>query len=118
MKTLIRFNYIEISLRLAEQIGLNEALFITIIEKCLDKYSIVSKGDNWVNVSRMRYFPFWSQPTYSRAVNSLKKQGLVKSKSLHKSEFDHTAWYAIIYPAYHAVCDAIDLANKDKESEL
>ena len=100
--------------RLAVAVGLNEGLILQQIhywakvkQRDPSHYEASFRdGRCWVYNSLAEWheqFPFWSTDTISRALISLKKQGLIVVEQFGKSDWDRTNWYAIDYDALNSL---------------
>ena len=94
--------------RLAELVGLNEALILQQIHFWCYTFSQAKKrdhyqGDRWWCFNSIREwqtnFPFWSQKTIQRAITSLRKRKLVLVSNYNKMKYDRTLWYSVDYDA-------------------
>ena len=86
--------------RLAEEIGLNEAIVLQQMHYWLKKSNHNYDGRRWIYNSFpewQKHFPFWSIMTIKRAVYSLEKQNLLYVGNYNKAKFDKTKWYSINY---------------------
>ncbi|ORM64518.1 transcriptional regulator [Pantoea rodasii] len=102
MSLLLKVKPLVVSPVLACRIGLNEAIVLQQICYWLeDTPSGVEKaGRKWVYNTHEQWneqFPFWSSDTVKRALNSLKKHGLIHVEQWNKSKHDRTNFYAINY---------------------
>ncbi len=87
---------------LAEKIGLNEAIVLQQMHYWLSKSNSGKEheGRIWIYNTYEQWveqFPFWSESTIKRAINSLKNKGLIKVKQLKKQAHDRTNYYTIDY---------------------
>lgn len=85
---------------LAIQIGLNEALVLQQFHYWLRRSNNIQDGYKWIYNSYPdwnRQFPFWSESTVKRTINSLEKQGCLISGNYNRAGFDKTKWYRIDY---------------------
>lgn len=86
--------------RLAEEIGLNEAIVLQQIHYWLKKSNHNYDGRRWIYNSYKeweQHFPFWSNATIRRTISSLEKQELLFVGNYNKAGFDNTKWYSIDY---------------------
>lgn len=86
--------------RLAEEIGLNEAIVLQQIHYWLKKSNHHYDGRRWIYNSYKeweQHFPFWSNATIRRTISSLEKQELLFVGNYNKAGFDNTKWYSIDY---------------------
>ena len=102
MSLLFNFRPLVINPRLAERIGLNEAIVLQQLKYWLNETEsgLDHEGRRWVynTVEQwQKQFPFWSADTVKRSLTSLQKQGLVMVEKLAKAKHDHTNHYAINY---------------------
>lgn len=83
---------------LAKAIGLNEAIVLQQIHYWTRENRHVIDGYSWTynTVEEwQKQFPFWSNATIRRAVDSLVDAGLLLKRKLSQNRFDNTLWYAI-----------------------
>lgn len=84
---------------LATAIGLNEAILLQQINYWIQKKPHTHDGRPWIYNSVPKWreqFPFWSESTIRRTINSLKKQDLiVTTNKYNKMPMDNTMWYSI-----------------------
>lgn len=90
--------------KLAEKIGLNEAIILQQIhywiEKNKEKENNYSDNKYWVYNSYKNWknqFPFWSIPTIKRIIYNLEGKELLISANYNKMKADRTKWYTINY---------------------
>lgn len=86
--------------KLAEKIGLNEAILLQQIHFWLGKKKHYKDGRYWVYNTYKEWekqFPFWSVSTIRRTVTSLEKQNLLITGNYNKLGIDNTKWYSIDY---------------------
>ncbi|MDE1188226.1 MAG: conserved phage C-terminal domain-containing protein [Pantoea sp.] len=102
MSLLLKVKPLVVSPELATRIGLPEAIVLQQICYWLEETpsGIEKDGKKWVYNTHEQWgeqFPFWSTDTVKRALNSLKKLGLIYVEQLNKSKHDRTNFYAINY---------------------
>ena len=93
--------------KLAEAIGLNEAIVIQQIHYWLITFQEANKEEHfrdgrwWIYNSKKEWkdnFPWWSENTIWRSLIALREMGLViTSDEYNKKEYDKTLWYSIDY---------------------
>ncbi|MHA3883009.1 conserved phage C-terminal domain-containing protein [Staphylococcus epidermidis] len=86
--------------KLAEKIGLNEAIILQQIHYWLKDSKHKYDNKNWIYNSYpnwVKQFPFWSERTIRRTFGSLEKKNLVYVGNYNKAGFDRTKWYSINY---------------------
>lgn len=86
--------------KLANEIGLNEAIILQQIHYWLRSSKHIYDGFNWIYNSYKEWeeqFPFWSNVTIRRTITSLEKQNLIITSNYNKAGFDKTKWYTINY---------------------
>ncbi|WP_069997784.1 hypothetical protein [Cellulosilyticum sp. I15G10I2] len=117
-KVLFNKNPIVIDRCLAELVGLNDAIVLQQIHYWLEK-----NQENGVNFKDGRYWtynpisrwqesiPFLSDNAVRRALEGLRKKGLLIVGNYNKSRVDRTLWYSIDYIALDAL---MDTKNDDK----
>ncbi|HDD0307176.1 TPA: replication protein [Staphylococcus aureus] len=99
-KLLIDDYPIQVLPRLAELIGLNEAIVLQQIHYWLNNSKHKYDGKTWIFNSYpewQKQFPFWSLITIKRTIYSLEKQNLLLIGNYNKAKFDKTKWYSINY---------------------
>ncbi|WP_105995747.1 conserved phage C-terminal domain-containing protein [Staphylococcus agnetis] len=99
-KLLIDDYPIQVLPKLAEEIGLNEAIILQQIHYWLNSSKHNYDGKRWIYNSYPKWieqFPFWSESTIKRTITSLEKQNLVHVGNYNKAGFDRTKWYSINY---------------------
>lgn len=85
---------------LAAAIGLNEAIVLQQIHYWMPKSTFEHDGKTWIYNTAAQWqeqLPFWSESTIRRALNSLKKQGLIEVERLSPDRRDKTSYYTINY---------------------
>jgi len=85
---------------LAKAIGLNNAIVLQQIHYWLKSSKYEHDGSIWIYNSVSSWcdqFPFWSDSTIKRALNTLRDAGLIKVANYNKAGFDKTLWYTIDY---------------------
>lgn len=92
---------IQVLPKLAEEIGLNEAIILQQIHYWLNgKNAHVRDGKRWVYNTYEGWreqFPFWSVATIRRVIGSLERKKLLLISNYNKAGFDKTKWYSIDY---------------------
>ncbi|HHW9994412.1 TPA: DnaD domain protein [Staphylococcus aureus] len=99
-KLLIDDYPIQVLPKLAEAIGLNEAIVLQQIHYWLNNSKHKYDGKTWIFNSYpewQKQFPFWSLITIKRTIYSLEKQNLLLIGNYNKAKFDKTKWYSINY---------------------
>lgn len=99
-KLLIDDYPIQVLPKLAEAIGLNEAIVLQQIHYWLNNSKHKYDGKTWIFNSYpewQKQFPFWSLITIKRTIYSLEKQNLLLIGNYNKAKFDKTKWYRINY---------------------
>ncbi|HDZ3365409.1 TPA: replication protein, partial [Staphylococcus aureus] len=99
-KLLIDDYPIQVLPKLAELIGLNEAIVLQQIHYWLNNSKHKYDGKTWIFNSYPKWieqFPFWSESTIKRTITSLEKQNLLYVGNYNKAGFDRTKWYSINY---------------------
>lgn len=88
-----------IDVRLANAIGLNEAIVLQQVNYWLHGKSAKKiNGRLWTFNSIKKWheqFPFWSETTVKRVFSALEKDGLLIAGNFNKYKFDKTKWYSI-----------------------
>ncbi|MBV5158292.1 DnaD domain protein [Staphylococcus epidermidis] len=86
--------------KLANEIGLNEAIILQQMHYWLNNSNHKHDGKRWIYNSYPKWieqFPFWSESTIKRTITSLEKQKLIFVGNYNKAGFDRTKWYSINY---------------------
>ncbi|EGQ4218252.1 DnaD domain protein [Staphylococcus pseudintermedius] len=99
-KLLIDDYPIQVLPKLAETIGLNEAIILQQIHYWLNNSNHQYDDKKWIYNSYpewQKQFPFWSLMTIKRSIYSLEKQELLIVGNYNKAKFDKTKWYSINY---------------------
>ncbi len=99
-KLLIDDYPIQVLPKLAELIGVNEAIVLQQIHYWLNNSKHKYDGKTWIFNSYpewQKQFPFWSLITIKRTIYSLEKQNLLLIGNYNKAKFDKTKWYTINY---------------------
>ncbi len=99
-KLLIDDYPIQVLPKLAELIGLNEAIVLQQIHYWIRNSKHEYDNKKWIYNSYPKWieqFPFWSESTIKRAITSLEKQNLLHVGNYNKAGFDRTKWYSINY---------------------
>ncbi len=105
---------------LAVAIGLNEAIVLQQIHYWLQRSTNERDGRCWVYNSVKEWqaqFPFFSNATLRRTLESLEKQGLIVTAKHNRAAFDRTKWYAIDYEALAALTAPEDAADRIAQFE-
>ncbi len=97
---------------LANQIGLNEAIFLQQLHYWLGRSKNKREGRKWVYNTydewQAENFPFWSTVTIKRIALKLESTGLIISRSdLNRMKYDRTKWYTIDYDALNKLTQSI-----------
>ena len=85
---------------LAVKIGLKEAMLLQQIHYWMLRCGKEREGKRWVYNTYenwLEQFPYWSIMTIRRALKSLKRKGLIKTKTFSKAPWHNTPWYSINY---------------------
>lgn len=87
---------------LAKAIGLNEAIVLQQIHYWLqgNKSGKEIEGVRWIYNSLAEWkeqFPFWSESTIYRALQSLEEKKLIQIGEFNQRKYDRTKWYTINY---------------------
>jgi len=100
------------SVGLAEKYGLNESIMLNNLIFWTKTNQANEKnfydGYFWTFNSARAYkelFPFWTERQIRYILESLEKQGLIKSGNYNKLKYDHTKWYAIIDKSILQICN-------------
>ncbi|PTY76826.1 replication protein [Heyndrickxia sporothermodurans] len=117
-KLLINDNPLMVIPSLAVRIGMNEAVVLQQIHYWLQLSSNEKEGKKWVYNSYKEWqaqFPFWSESTIKRVINSLEKQGYLQSANFNQSKMDKTKWYTINYEILGETENQIDPSTDQNE---
>ena len=103
--------------KLAEAIGLNEAIVIQQIHYWLITFQEANKEEHfrdgrwWIYNSKKEWkdnFPWWSENTIWRSLIALREMGLViTSDEYNKKEYDKTLWYSIDYEKLNEIVEEL-----------
>ena len=103
-KLLINEHPLQVLPGLATAIGLNEAILLQQIHYWLQTSKHDIDDRKWIYNSISKWqeqFPFWSESTIRRTINSLRKQELLLvTDEYNKLPIDKTLWYTIDYAAF------------------
>lgn len=105
-KLLIDDYPIQVLPKLAEHIGLNEAIILQQMHYWLNTSKHSHDDKKWIYNSYKNWekqFPFWSNVTIRRTISSLEKQNLLFTGNFNKAGFDKTKWYSINYEILEGV---------------
>lgn len=86
--------------QLAEEIGLNEAIFIAQLQYWSDKRGMgkMHNGKRFIRNTLdqwLEQFPFWSKSTLRRAIKFLTEEGYITAEKLDPVSSSHVLWYAV-----------------------
>jgi hypothetical protein len=100
-KLLIDDYPVQVLPKLAKEVGLNEAILLQQLHYWLNNKSAkFIDGKKWIYNTYEdweKQFPFWSNATIRRTVNSCEKQKLILTANYNKAGFDKTKWYTVNY---------------------
>ena len=100
-KLLIDDRPIQVLPKLAEEVGLNEAIFLQQLHYWLNSKSAkYIEGHNWIYNTYKNWennFPFWSNATIRRTIKSCEEQELILVSNFNRKGFDKTKWYSVNY---------------------
>jgi hypothetical protein len=85
---------------LAKTIGLNEAIMLQQCHYWLQRTDRARGDQRWFYKSTREWleeFPFFSESTVKRTVQSLRKKGLIETEKINRSNWVHTNWFTINY---------------------
>lgn len=94
--------------KLAQKVGLNEAIVLQQLHYWLQKSDNRHDGNVWVYNSIEQWteqFPFWSKATVRRIIEGLRKSGFIIVGNYNRAGYDRTLWYTIDYTALNRHCD-------------
>lgn len=104
--------------KLAEEIGLNEAIVLQQVKYWLNRSNNKREGKMWVYNTYEDWkeqFPFWSISTIRRTINNLEKKELLISDNFNTWGADKTKWYTINYDKLKRMNSEI-VQNEQSES--
>lgn len=119
-KLLIDDYPIQVLPKLAERIGLNEAIILQQMHYWLNQSKHSHEGKKWIYNSYKSWeeqFPFWSNVTVRRTISSLEKQGLLYTGNFNKAGFDKTKWYSIDYSTLEGMSKRVAQNEQTNESK-
>jgi hypothetical protein len=83
----------------AKEIGLNKSIVLLQIAFLIKRSKTYVEGNWWtwqpIRKLREEYFPWWSNDTVKRTVNSLEADGYLISSQFNLTRYDRTKWYAL-----------------------
>lgn len=106
---------------LALRIGLNEAIVLQQLHYWLRGRKHQHFGRWWVYNSIAQWheqFPFWSEKTIRRTLDSLKATGVLLCANLGEDRRDRTLWYSIDYDRLAAIQDAAEATGQSDQMHL
>lgn len=111
-KLLIDDHPIQVLPKLAVEIGLNEAIFVQQLHYWINGRSgKFIQGKKWVYNTYKDWeeqFPFWSNATVRRVINSCEKQEMIiTSSAYNRAGFDKTKWYTVNYEHINRLSNSI-----------
>lgn len=101
--------------KLAELIGLNEAIVIQQMSYWIKRSENIIDGKRWVYNSAPKWkkqFPFFSESTIKRAIYKLEELGLLFTGNYNKDGRDKTKWYSINYKAVSQLMNDASCQNE------
>lgn len=115
-KLLIDDQPLQVLPRLAEAIGLNEAIILQQIHWLLERSKHDFDGKQWIYNTydewKEKHFRFFSISTIRRVMESLEaKELLITTTQFNKMKIDKTKWYTINY----ARLEALEIQSVQKE---
>lgn len=99
-KLLIDDYPIQVLPKLAEEIGLNEAIMLQQVHYWLNNSKHEKDGKKWIYNTYgdwQKQLSFWSEKTIQRTINKLEENDLLITSNYNKYKFDKTKWYTINY---------------------
>ena len=107
--------------KLAEEIGLNEAIFVQQLHYWINgKSGKLRDGRRWVYNTYEDWqdnFPFWSVSTIRRTITSCEEQDFVITGNYNKLGIDKTKWYTINYDEINRVNSRLVQNEQSSDSE-
>jgi hypothetical protein len=114
---LIDDNPLQVLPKLAEKVGLNEAIVLQQLHYWLNRSDNHRDGSKWVFNSYPGWkeqFPFWGIRTIQRTFLQLENLGLIKVGNFNKMKGDLTKWYTVDY----AGIEALETSSLIRENPL
>jgi DnaD/phage-associated family protein len=105
--------------KLAQLLGLNEAIIINQIHYWVKKSKNIIEGRYWVYntyESWQKQICFLSESTIKKTIKKLEGIGIIKSGNFNKSKLDKTKWYTIDYELLQAFYEKAEETSGDKIS--
>lgn len=105
---------IPVSIKLAEKIGLHEAMFLQQLHYWLQQSENVHEGYKWVYNTYEdwhKQLPLLSVNQIRRIVRELEKKKLIVTGDINRLKMDKTKWYRINYEAVEQVCESVNNKN-------
>lgn len=108
--------------KLAEEVGLNEAIVLQQIHYWLQRSTNIVDDHKWVYNSFPEWnkqFPWWGIATVKRTFSKLENEGYLITANYNKAGFDKTKWYRINYDRLHMIrrSDQFDTTMGSKRSD-
>ena len=108
MSLLIKNRPLLFSPELARRVGLNEAIALQQVAYWVreTESGVDYDGKRWIYntyASWSKQFPFWSEDTIKRTMQSLKNHGLILVEQLNKAQHDRTNFYTIDEGSIHLI---------------
>lgn len=103
-------NVMIIQPKLAQLLGINEAIILNQIHCCLEEGKDIIDGRLWVCNSYDSWkeqFCFLSISTIRKTIKNLEDMGLIISGNYNRSKADKTKWYSIDYEALEKIYEKI-----------
>ena len=120
-KLLINEPPLQVLPSLAAAIGLNEAIFLQQLHYWLARSTVEALGCRWVHNTASEWadqFPFWSEKTIRRTVDSLRVQKLISTVQLRACQHDHTLFYTIAYEKLAEVSDHLGVDRCGQNDQI
>ena len=108
--------------KLAEEVGLNEAIVLQQVHYWLQRSTNIVDDHKWVYNSFPEWnkqFPWWGIATVKRTFSKLENEGYLITANYNKAGFDKTKWYRINYDRLHMIrrSDQFDTTMGSKRSD-
>ncbi|QTB47926.1 hypothetical protein [Burkholderia pseudomallei] len=103
--------------QLAARIGLNEAIILQQVHYWTRDNRNVIEGRSWTYntvADWQKQFPFWSQATIRRTIDSLVEKGLLIKKKLADNKMDATLWYSVDLEKLVDQAEQVDVRKMSK----
>lgn len=123
MSLLMKRRPLLFSPELARRVGLSEAIALQQICYWVTETEsgVEHQGRRWIYNTYAEWakqFPFWSEDTIKRTMNSLRTQGLILVEQLNKSKHDRTNYYTVNDQSPHLFDEGKSAPSMSAQSPL